>query len=265
MKLGFVTLSLHFLLVLGVLLGVTLGECPNGCSGNGRCTNYAAQFTTTSMQQYTKVPSNFLATYGYDTSTPKKDSCTCFTKRGFDGSVVYAYTGADCSLRTCPYGPSHAGLPGANNDHTSIIECSGAGKCDRGSGTCNCFDGFTGINCGRTSCPNDCSGNGVCKTLKQIAADVAAQDGALEFDAANVKYSSAFDAEVSRACVCDQNYIGADCSILQCPSSVDPMGGKGQEYGRPCSGRGRCQTNGKCECFTGFFGTQCEMQRANVL
>lgn len=250
--------------VFAYLSQTVFSECPNGCSGNGRCTNYAAQYST-GMEQRTKIPSSYLATYGYDVNTMKKDSCTCFTKLGSDGNEVYAYIGADCSMKTCPYGSDYAGTPGADNDHTSIVECSGVGKCDRGSGKCACFEGYTGHNCGRTTCPNDCSGNGVCKSLKQIAAEVQNENGNFQFSTAAVKYSSAFDAVQSRACFCDMNYVGLDCSILQCPSTVDPMGGKGSEYGRYCSGRGKCGAGGKCECFTGFFGTQCEKQRANVL
>eukprot|EP00924_Labyrinthula_sp_SR-Ha-C_P012551 snap_masked-scaffold_10-processed-gene-10.9-mRNA-1 protein AED:0.22 eAED:0.22 QI:0/-1/0/1/-1/1/1/0/261 len=257
------TLILGAFYTFGNLVHV-YAECPNGCSGNGRCSNYEAQFST-GMEQNTKVPSGYLATYGYDTNTMKKDSCTCFTKTGFDGSEVYAYTGADCSLKTCPYGPAFAYTPGADNDHTSVIECSGQGTCDRSSGNCQCFDGYTGYNCGRTECPNDCSGNGLCISLRQMATDIRDNDGSFQFPTANVKYSTAFDAKQQRVCSCDKNYMGPDCSILQCPSTSDPMGGKGSEYGRDCSGRGSCQDNGNCECFTGFFGTQCEKQRANVM
>lgn len=240
-------------------------ECPNKCSGHGRCTNYAAQFST-GMAQKTKLltASGTISTLGYDTAISKKDSCTCFTKIGHDGSEVYAWTGPDCSLKACPYGKAHGGTPGADNDHTSMLECSGAGICDTKKGTCECLEGFTGHNCGRTTCPNDCSGNGICKTLKQIAIDVKNANGNFEFSTNNVKYGSAFDAEQARACVCDKTWVGADCSIKQCPSTVDAMGGKGSESGRTCSGRGLCGEKGDCQCFTGFFGTECELQRANI-
>lgn len=255
-------MKLFLIIAASAVVGMVRAACPNQCSGHGRCTNYEAQYSS-GMEQESKIPSSYQATFGYDTTAEKKDSCTCFTKNGFDGSLVYAWTGADCSQKTCPYGAAFALAPGANNDHTSIIECSGKGLCDRKSGFCKCTAGYTGQNCARLKCPNDCSGRGQCKTLKQIAIDVANENTNFLYTTANVQYATAWDAETSRACVCDQNYLGPDCSILQCPSDSDPMGGNGMEYGRSCSGRGKCNA-GMCKCHTGFFGTKCENQRANV-
>jgi hypothetical protein len=48
-------------------------------------------------------------------------------------------------------------------------ECSGAGLCDYTTGECECFDGYWGSACQRTSCPNDCSGNGLCMTIGALA------------------------------------------------------------------------------------------------
>ena len=48
------------------------------------------------------------------------------------------------------------------------MECSNKGLCDRASGECVCFDGYEGSACQRTSCPNSCSGNGICRNIVDL-------------------------------------------------------------------------------------------------
>jgi hypothetical protein len=50
-------------------------------------------------------------------------------------------------------------------------------------------------------CPNDCSGHGICQTLKRFADD------------GGVTYSTAWDAEKHMGCKCDGGYRGPDCSL----------------------------------------------------
>jgi len=50
------------------------------------------------------------------------------------------------------------------------MECSNRGLCDRKTGNCACFDGYSGTNCGRATCPNSCSGHGVCRSVSQLGA-----------------------------------------------------------------------------------------------
>lgn len=263
------------LVALLALLNKGTAECPNMCSGHGLCTNYKPVFSTGALEQYSMRPTGFHA-MGYDVNTAKKDSCTCFNEKGkkADGTVVDVaqWTGADCSLRVCPHGTAFGVhkrtdlvFTISGNDHSAMLECSGVGTCDTATGQCICEKGYTGDACQRTTCPNDCSGNGVCKSLAQIVNDVkdnaASYPNSVDFSA--LAYNGK-DAEKSRACVCDSLYYGADCSIKRCPSDSDPMGGSGAAEGLPCSGRGNCK-NGECVCFTGFFGTSCQEMRANVM
>lgn len=255
---GFAVLALAAAVALS---GLETGEaaCANACSGHGRCTNYAPTYSTAPANYY--MPSTYGTDgYGYDkTATGKKDSCTCFL-RNEDGNDVYDYTGGDCSLKTCPSGQSIGGLPYANGAHSQLTECSGVGTCDHVTGECQCEDGFTGKNCGRRTCPNDCNNNGQCMSLSDIVRNV--KDLTASFAWATSTYAyDAWDASVSHGCICDQGFKGPDCSVHECPSKTDPMGGYGSESGRECSGRGKCsEDTGACRCFKGYHGAACEVQ-----
>ena len=115
-------------------------------------------------------------------------------------------------------------------------ECSNRGSCDRSAGTCSCFDGFSGSSCQRASCPNDCSGHGVCLNLREIAAGTPLQSSGRNYRA--VSYYSSYtsftgvdaafeynlwDAEKQQTCVCDSGYFGPDCGERECPRGADPL------------------------------------------
>lgn len=131
-----------------------------------------------------------------------------------------------------------------NTLHPSI-ECAGRGICDRVKGECQCFAGYTGDACQRTTCPNACSGHGTCQNLKNFV-----EDGTN-----GVNSYAGVDATQMMGCKCDPGYRGGDCSLVECPSGPDPMGGAGGAQGQDCSGRGLCDyTSGQCQCFKGFAG-----------
>lgn len=145
-----------------------------------------------------------------------------------------------------------------------MMECSNKGICDRSTGLCDCFEGFEGLACERTSCPNDCSMSGVCYTAKQLAEN------------AGRVYETPWDASKFVGCVCDEGFHGPDCrygkalpifimfllfSVVDCPTGPDILGGYGNEAGRECSGRGVCDyETGVCSCFKGFTGKKCQSQ-----
>lgn len=140
---------------------------------------------------------------------------------------------------------------GTNRNHDAA-ECSNKGLCDRETGECQCFDGYAGIACERTVCPNDCNGRGVCKTQKALAS------------AQSATYDTPWDAEKHVGCLCDLGYRGPDCSMQECPTGADVLGGAGGGdggKGRDCSGRGICNyADGLCSCFPGYYGSKCEFQ-----
>lgn len=261
-------------ITLLALIGGTVAVCPNRCSGHGQCTrgNHITLGTLT----------EFFGSKGQDT-------CQCHTENGcknvheFEGTAHYgradhyrachyAWTGADCSLRTCPRGTSWADAPwGTDAAHERIVECSDGGVCDRKSGECSCLSYYTGVACERAVCPDDCNNNGICITLKNIAEraeEMLTTNGAAKYSA-----TKNWDAEKQQGCWCDYGFRGADCSLIECPSKHDPIIGdpygtittehakSGRGEGRDCSGRGICDYgSGLCECFEGYTGEACQRQ-----
>jgi len=91
------------------------------------------------------------------------------------------------------------------------MECSNKGICDRQAGTCECFEGYEGSACQRASCPSDCSGHGVCNSIKEIA----------KHDNGNIY--ELWDEKATMGCVCDAGYYGADCAMRECKYGADPL------------------------------------------
>lgn len=129
------------------------------------------------------------------------------------------------------------------------MECSNRGECDRDTGECICWPPFEGIACQRNQCFNDCNNRGICLPMKILAERVGRN------------YSEPWDAMKIWGCLCDIGSRGPDCSLLECPSKADPLGGFGSEAGRECSGRGKCNfQTGLCRCHKGFHGAACNLQ-----
>jgi len=100
-------------------------------------------------------------------------------------------------------------------------ECSAKGQCDRSSGECKCYDGHEGVACQRVSCPNDCSGHGVCRSVGYLAARGTA-DSDPTTPAEPHAYSQ-WDGDKIFTCDCDEGYYWADCSQKRCPLGTDPL------------------------------------------
>jgi hypothetical protein len=233
--------------------------CPNSCSGHGTCnafdvcTCYNEGKTLYFGKDKDPVSGQ---SYSYDSSAE---------------NIQKQYTGADCSEMTCPRGMSWKTLKGLGADsisgnapdatgvrvwqferstemfdHLDNVECSDGGLCDRSSGQCACFPGYTGSACQRTTCENDCSGHGICQSNLKFAEDGGA------------RYTLAWDAGLHYGCKCDSGYRGGDCSLVECPSGPDPLNWQGNDEGRDCSGRGVCDyTTGLCTCFPGYTQKNC--------
>eukprot|EP00520_Triparma_pacifica_P009501 CAMPEP_0118644248 /NCGR_PEP_ID=MMETSP0785-20121206/6837_1 /TAXON_ID=91992 /ORGANISM="Bolidomonas pacifica, Strain CCMP 1866" /LENGTH=693 /DNA_ID=CAMNT_0006535993 /DNA_START=32 /DNA_END=2113 /DNA_ORIENTATION=- len=160
--------------------------------------------------------------------------CDCF-----DG-----FTGADCSLMTCPLGPAWAdeatGVDAAHN----MAECSNRGLCDRTKGTCTCEPGrFEGKACERRTCPNSCNFRGRCESMNALATMRDPGELITQCDTSLIcvnsdcsttnydncrsvyAYDNVWDAEMMYGCVCDDGFYGVDCSLRNCPTGDDPLTG----------------------------------------
>jgi hypothetical protein len=196
---------------LTLLLGLALvasayAGCENSCSGHGTC--------------------------GAD------EVCTCYQDWQMGDE-----DGGDCSDRTCPFEISWVDRPNGDGRVHKYAECSNRGACDRTTGMCECFEGFTGKACQRTTCPNDCSGHGTCEYLEDLPYGEVYGD---YFNTANVtaatygiawmgqhlgqdaktfdhKDSAVWDRHKSRACVCDPKWSGIDCARRMCPKGNDVL------------------------------------------
>jgi hypothetical protein len=80
--------------------------------------------------------------------------------RGKDGTCIcdYGWTGAHCSIPTCPGVNCHACKEdtysgGCDKQCNFITTCSGNGRCRGKDGTCICDDGWTGAHCSIPTCP----------------------------------------------------------------------------------------------------------------
>jgi len=92
----------------------------------------------------------------------------CTVAGGLHGSVFKIQETIAASQGTWESWPGDAVETTQDEGHF-YMECSNQGLCDRGAGTCECFDGYTGVSCELASCPNDCSGNGRCLTIPEMA------------------------------------------------------------------------------------------------
>jgi len=165
------------------------------------------------------------------TTCPGEISCSghgnCAGSPTYVCSCSIGYTGADCSLRTCPEGKAWFAPPtGDETAHTTTLaECSAMGICNRNSGECDCADGFEGADCGVTKCPGftPCNDRGSCLTMGDLAAVARTNGVDSGFTYGEIpNLASTWDHDMMRGCACDYPFTGFDCGLQNCPYGDDP-------------------------------------------
>ena len=145
--------------------------------------------------------------------------CNAQYIRSLEGGCDPGWLPPKCMRRLCPVGVAwNAGAPGSVQQDTGYAECSNAGYCDRRSGECRCFEGYTGAACSRNFCPRDCSGHGACVELDKV--DFQNLD--LHISNTHIIPATLYKYAKARACNCDPGWTGPSCTLRLCPRGDDP-------------------------------------------
>lgn len=188
-------------------------ECANACNGHGKCTAYDMCICNRNWQG--NDCNQRTCQFGLaHVDTPKGDL-------DMDGSLGGPNNHVVNNHPVYPYGTREQFPQMEDTDLRPLtdsahyyMECSNKGSCNRGTGECQCFDGYDGVACQRASCPGfpaSCSGHGTCKSISQLAA---------------ADYGNSYklwDRDATMGCECDAGYYGAACDKRDCKHGVDPL------------------------------------------
>lgn len=238
--------------LLAALCSYVMAECNNMCSGHGVCStsdmclcyrNYRGADCSERTCQYGRsfvdtaqgdlnhdgmvsfASSNrqkiFAGTGASQLDNAQADVVNSYNKPEptKTGNIAHTRNHLHVNVRTQWSTSTFESFPPSNTQeyvNHVYMECSNKGLCDRTTGECSCFDGYEGSACQRTVCPNSCSGHGVCRTIRDMAASLS--------NKANYTYNL-WDGDKIQGCVCDPGYQGYDCSERQCPRGDDPLEG----------------------------------------
>lgn len=156
------------------------------------------------------------------------------------------------------------------------IECLKHGVCDKETGVCNCTEGWSGDDCGRSSCPENCRGHGICDQTTGLCRCDHWWEGRSCQNKICLNNCNGNGACLNGTCSCFGGWRGVDCSVKVCP---DECSGHGKCYRGAClcepnwsgeacadavckddcNGRGEC-VNLTCYCPDGWRGEACELK-----
>lgn len=232
---------IYAIVVLASFFAVVQAGCDNACSGHGTCgDNGICQCYDNwglGMAQYSGDCSQRICPY--EIAFVDSPTLQSTYRKGLNHAKGTGFTAGaadDDTFEVGNFNPSaNGGNTGGGDPYPSVArhryaECSGRGLCNRDSAECECFPGYEGKGCQRTTCPNDCSGHGRCSYIEKMPFSTTAMDAApwtgdwsfLSQDAHTFDYIG-WDRHKTRGCVCDPEYGDMDCSKRMCPYGTDIM------------------------------------------
>jgi len=192
--------------------------CPNDCSGHGDCSH--SSHCTCYHNWVGADCGQRICTFGrafVDSPWGDLDGDGALEpNRGFSPTTNFKVQGINLvtgnvgEMGFAEYGYARKTRKTSWDEAHFYRECSNKGLCDRETGVCECFPGYEGSGCRRTACPQNCNGNGICRTI-------------LESGRADATGYSAWDGEKTQLCVCDPGWSGPACSMRSCPKGADPV------------------------------------------
>jgi len=201
-------------IALSALVGLASAACPNNCAGHGTCGDatqcdcYRNWFGADCSQRVCTYSAAFVDSPVGDLNGDGEHGPARYFDPRLNTKVfgIDFVGGGQSELYSSVYGYARKTRLTPHDEAHFYRECANKGTCDRTTGLCNCFPGYEGEGCTRTSCASDCSGHGRCRTIAD----------------SNPSYS-AWDLHHTQQCICDPGYSGPACAMRDCPIGADPV------------------------------------------
>jgi hypothetical protein len=196
------------------ILGFASAACPNNCAGHGTCGEatqcdcYRNWFGADCSKRICTYSAAFVDSPVGDLNGDGEHGPARYFDPRLNTKVfgIDFVGGGQSELYSHNYGYARATRIAPHDEAHFYRECANKGTCDRTTGQCNCFPGYEGEGCTRTSCPNNCNGHGRCRTIADEYSDY-----------------SAWDLHHTQYCKCDPGYSGPSCALRDCPRGADPV------------------------------------------